>query len=588
MPASLTGVLAVALFAVHLGWLPAGGYTPPAQDPVMFLRQLVLPAGALGLAQAAILARYVRTAVLDVLGEDYLRTARAKGLTLTRALVRHGLRNAAIPISTVLGLQLATLLVGAIVVDYRAMRPGFRENECVALVNKVLYDMGSEFVEGVNAISGERCSPHPHVFTDRALRPGDPAYFDILHSFNGYRTCYYRTFAVGSGSPSLVDAYKRCRYYLDIAIDKIRPGVTTGEVVELWPEAQEFGFPDEEAAFALQFGHGVGLYLGEADLQPPGLARPSRGDRGGHGVRARDLLARLRRLVGGSDRGAARGHRGRVRGDHPVPGRGSADRRQAVLYGRRDPAAGARDAIEPQHRARSGDPGGGPEDAGRRCRRGGRPMSSVEAMLATGGAFVDGAWADGERETFAVIEPSTGQPFAEVAVATAVDVDAAVGNSRHAFVEWRALSPRERGALMRQVAARIREHVDELAELEAREVGKPRRDALRFDVSYSSPAFDYFGGLAETLHGEVIDSGPIEARIKYEPYGVVAAILPFNWPPLHFAKKSAPALAAGNTVVIKPGEQAPLAVLRMVETRQPGPSAGGVQRRHRDRPRARR
>src|SRR3954452_21494339 len=79
---------------------------------------------------------------------------------------------------------------------YRAIRPGFRENDCVALVNKVLYEAGSEFVEGVNAISGERCSPHPHVFTDRALRHGDPAYFDILHSFNGYRTCYYRTFAV--------------------------------------------------------------------------------------------------------------------------------------------------------------------------------------------------------------------------------------------------------------------------------------------------------------------------------------------------------------------------------------------------------
>ena len=146
---------------------------------------------------------------------------------------------------------------------YRAMRPGIRENDCVALVNKVLYEMGSEFVEGVNAISGERCSPHPHVFTDRALRPGDPAYFDILHSFNGYRTCYYRTFAVASASPALVDAYKRCRYYLDAAIDRIRPGVTTGEVVELWPKAQEFGFPDEEAAFALQFGHGVGLSIWE-------------------------------------------------------------------------------------------------------------------------------------------------------------------------------------------------------------------------------------------------------------------------------------------------------------------------------------
>src|SRR5579863_676332 len=149
---------------------------------------------------------------------------------------------------------------------YRALKPGIRENECVGLVNKVLYDLGSEHVEGVNAISGERCSPHPHVFTDRALRPGDPAYFDILHSYMGYRTCYYRTFAVASASRPLIDAYKRCRYYLDAAIALIRPGATTADVVKVWPKAQEFGFPDEEAAFALQFGHGVGLTIWEKPI----------------------------------------------------------------------------------------------------------------------------------------------------------------------------------------------------------------------------------------------------------------------------------------------------------------------------------
>jgi Xaa-Pro aminopeptidase len=149
---------------------------------------------------------------------------------------------------------------------YRTMRAGFRENDCVALVNRSLYEQGSEFVEGVNAISGERCSPHPHVFTDRALRPGDPAYFDILHSYMGYRTCYYRTFAVGSASRPLIDAYKRCRYYLDAAIALIRPGATTGEVAAIWPAAQEFGFPNEEAAFALQFGHGVGLTIWEKPI----------------------------------------------------------------------------------------------------------------------------------------------------------------------------------------------------------------------------------------------------------------------------------------------------------------------------------
>ena len=146
---------------------------------------------------------------------------------------------------------------------YEIMRPGIRESELVAEANRLLYAMGSEFVEGVNAISGERCSPHPHNFSDRVLRPGDPAYYDIINSFNGYRTCYYRTFAVGSASPALIDAYRRCRDYLDAAIDRMRPGVTTAEIVELWPEAHEFGFPDEESAFALQYGHGVGLSVWE-------------------------------------------------------------------------------------------------------------------------------------------------------------------------------------------------------------------------------------------------------------------------------------------------------------------------------------
>jgi Xaa-Pro aminopeptidase len=149
---------------------------------------------------------------------------------------------------------------------YRFMKPGVKENECVGVVSKVLYDLGSEHVEGVNAISGERCSPHPHVYTDRVLRPGDPAFFDILHSYNGYRTCYYRTFAVGSASPAMVDAYKRCRDYMDAAISIVKPGVTTADVVKLWPKAQEFGFANEEAAFALQYGHGVGLSIWEKPI----------------------------------------------------------------------------------------------------------------------------------------------------------------------------------------------------------------------------------------------------------------------------------------------------------------------------------
>src|SRR5580692_304090 len=146
---------------------------------------------------------------------------------------------------------------------YRAMKPGMSENQAVGLVSKVLYDMGSEYVEAVNAISGERCNPHPHVFSDRVLRPGDPVYYDVLHSYMGYRTCYYRCFSIGYAPRVMVDAYKRCRDYLDAAISLIQPGRTTAEIASVWPKATEFGFPDEEAAFALQFGHGIGLAIWE-------------------------------------------------------------------------------------------------------------------------------------------------------------------------------------------------------------------------------------------------------------------------------------------------------------------------------------
>src|SRR5580693_8208680 len=146
---------------------------------------------------------------------------------------------------------------------YRAMKPGMSENQAVGLASKVLYDLGSEYVEAINAISGERCNPHPHVFSDRVLRPGDPVYYDILHSYMGYRTCYYRCFAIGFGSHALVDAYKRCRDYLDAAISLVRPGRQTGEIAAVWPKAQEFGFPNEESCFGLQYGHGIGLAIWE-------------------------------------------------------------------------------------------------------------------------------------------------------------------------------------------------------------------------------------------------------------------------------------------------------------------------------------
>ena len=221
---------------------------------------------------------------------------------------------------------------------YEFLRPGVRENECVGLVSKTLYDLGSEYVEGVNAISGERCAPHPHVYSDRIIRPGDPAFFDILHSYKGYRTCYYRTFAVGSASPAQRDAYTD--------LPRVHgPGDRPGQA----------GRDDRRHRRGLAHRAGVRLRrrggrlrpavrprrravdLGEADLQPAGLARPPRGARGGHGLRPGDLLARRRRLVGGADRGGAGRHRRRLRGDHQVPGRGAAGGRAALLHDRAAP-----------------------------------------------------------------------------------------------------------------------------------------------------------------------------------------------------------------------------------------------------------
>jgi Xaa-Pro aminopeptidase len=136
----------------------------------------------------------------------------------------------------------------------------------VALANKRLYEMGSDQVEAINAVSGERCNPHPHNFSDRIIRPGDQAFFDIIHSFNGYRTCYYRTFSVGSSTPSQHDAYTRARGWMDAAIQAVGPGVGTDEIAKLWPKATDLGFASEMDAFGLQFGHGLGLGLHERPI----------------------------------------------------------------------------------------------------------------------------------------------------------------------------------------------------------------------------------------------------------------------------------------------------------------------------------
>ena len=233
-----------------------GGIRPEAGRAEDVARKIKVELEAAGLAREPVGLDIVEPPIMFALQAEGIRVVDGQQLMLQARMIKSQ--------DELTLLDTACMMVDAAYEElYKVMGPGMKENECVGLVAKTLYDLGSEHVEGVNAISGERCAPHPHVFTDRMLRPGDPAYFDILHSYNGYRTCYYRTFAIGSASKALVDAYARCRYYLDDAISRVKPGATTAEVADAFPRAQEFGFPDEEAAFALQLGHGVGLSIWE-------------------------------------------------------------------------------------------------------------------------------------------------------------------------------------------------------------------------------------------------------------------------------------------------------------------------------------
>ena len=132
---------------------------------------------------------------------------------------------------------------------FEALKPGVRESDIVALAHKRLFEMGSEFVEAINSIAGERCSPHPHVFSDRLIRPGDQAYFDIIHVYNGYRTCYYRTFVVGRASQAQRDAFKQSREWMDAAIDLVEAGGT--EALTMRKLAAELGISRQPLRDAL-------------------------------------------------------------------------------------------------------------------------------------------------------------------------------------------------------------------------------------------------------------------------------------------------------------------------------------------------
>ncbi|WGX97101.1 Xaa-Pro peptidase family protein [Nocardioides sp. L-11A] len=244
----------------HAGMLGMRGAIAPSAglmvDAVRQIRGLLEDAG---LAGAPVGVDLVEPPFLFEMQRQGLEVVDAQQLMLDARQIKS-------PDEIMLLTQAAAMVDGVYQDIVDVLRPGIRENDIVALANKRLYEMGSEQVEAINAVSGERCNPHPHNFTDRIIRPGDQAFFDIIHSFNGYRTCYYRTFSVGSATASQRSAYTRAREWMDASIEKIRPGVGTDEVALVWPAATEFGFADEMAAFGLQFGHGLGLGLHERPI----------------------------------------------------------------------------------------------------------------------------------------------------------------------------------------------------------------------------------------------------------------------------------------------------------------------------------
>ncbi|TFD81294.1 aminopeptidase P family protein [Cryobacterium psychrophilum] len=244
----------------HAGMLGLRGAIAPEaglmRDAVKVIKGLLTDAGVANLPVG-----------VDIVEPAFLFEMQAQGLKVVD--IQQSMLDARSikSVDEIMLLSQAAAMVDGVYQDIsEALRPGIRENEIVALASKRLYEMGSDQVEAINAVSGERCNPHPHNFSDRLIRPGDQAFFDIIHSFNGYRTCYYRTFSVGSSTPSQHDAYTKAREWMDAAINKVADGVGTDEVALLWPKATDLGFANEMEAFGLQFGHGLGLGLHERPI----------------------------------------------------------------------------------------------------------------------------------------------------------------------------------------------------------------------------------------------------------------------------------------------------------------------------------
>jgi aldehyde dehydrogenase (NAD+) len=195
-------------------------------------------------------------------------------------------------------------------------------------------------------------------------------------------------------------------------------------------------------------------------------------------------------------------------------------------------------------------------------------MATTEAgAIAPGKLFIGGEWVDAASgRTFDSVNPATGEALAQVAEAGAEDVDRAVAAARRTFDEgkWSRMDARKRGKLLYAIADALEGRADELARLETMDNGKPVREARMFDVEGAIECFRYYAGWADKLDGDVIPvPGPFLNYTRREPVGVCGQIIPWNYPIQMAAWKVAPALACGNTVVLKPAEQTPLTALEL-------------------------
>jgi acyl-CoA reductase-like NAD-dependent aldehyde dehydrogenase len=189
------------------------------------------------------------------------------------------------------------------------------------------------------------------------------------------------------------------------------------------------------------------------------------------------------------------------------------------------------------------------------------------ARALSGHHFIGGRYVPAlSGKTFAVVNPATGQEIGRAADGDAADVDAAVASAAVAQKAWAKVPARKRGAMVQACAAALKAHVDELGHLIALETGKALRTESRVEANVVADVFEFFGGLGSELKGESVPFAPNVLSVTVrEPLGVVGAIIPWNVPMLLMALKVAPALVAGNTVVVKSAEEAPLAVLRICE-----------------------